>query len=48
MFYNRFHEAVQILLEFFRNDGHGLSGELLITSSYTNLELMFSLHKVKR
>ena len=46
LFYNRFHEAVLILLEFFRNDGQGLSGELLITPNYTNLELMFSLHKV--
>ena len=46
LFYNRFHEAVLILLEFFRNDGQGLSGELLITPTYTNMELMFSLHKV--
>ena len=46
VFYNRFHEAVLILLEFFRNDGQGLSGELLITPTYTNMELMFSLHKV--
>ena len=46
LFYNRFHEAVLILLEFFRQDGQGLSGELLITSTYTITELMFSLHKV--
>lgn len=46
MFYDRLHEAVEILHEFFHNDGHGLTGDWLDTTTYQNLKLNFCLNKM--
>ena len=45
-FFDRLHEAMEILVEFFTLDGSGLTGRKLYTEQYHEVEIFFSLNKV--
>lgn len=46
MFFDRLHEALQILSEFFYADGAGLSEGKLYTDNFNELNIQFSLNGV--
>ena len=46
-FFDRLHEAMEILVEFFTLDGSGLTGRKLYTEQYHEVEMFFNLNKVK-
>ena len=45
-FFDRLHEAMEILVEFFALDGSGLAGRKLYTEQYHEVEMFFNLNKV--
>ena len=45
-FFDRLHEAMEILVEFFGMDGSGLAGRKLYTDQYHEVEMFFNLNKV--
>jgi hypothetical protein len=45
-FFDRLHEAMEILVEFFTLDGSGLTGRKLYTDQYHEVEMFFNLNKV--
>ena len=46
LFYDRLHEALQILSEYFLSDGRGLDPERLYNDCYRDLDVIFGLAKL--
>ena len=46
LFYDRLHEALQILSDYFLSDGRGLEPERLYNDCYRDLDVIFGLAKM--
>ncbi len=47
IFFDRLHESLQILSEFFFADGRGIMGPKLYTPNFNRLDIEFSLNGVR-
>ena len=46
LFYDRLQEALQILSDFFMNEGRGLEGERLFSQTYRDMDLLLGLARL--